>query len=199
MAFFNLPSPPNTPPIGMRVDFWDPATSTFPANSSIFFYQAGTQVRPFTLMKMPSFFQIFAVCLLLLKALFQCESPSIRTQIVKQVWSALKGSIKQSCIWRPVSEYTWVCCAQKNMTCSTLTWIFGLLFFPDMHLEVENPFPCVWQRMLFCSRATKFLPFMAQRRMCRPQISTTSTWRISFSIPETLTTTHQPAGMGSCP
>lgn len=45
MNFFRLPAPPNTPPIGMRVDFWDPATNSFPANSSIFFYQAGTQVR----------------------------------------------------------------------------------------------------------------------------------------------------------
>lgn len=44
MTFFNLAPPPNTPYIGMRVDFWDPTTSSFPPNSSIFFYQTGTQV-----------------------------------------------------------------------------------------------------------------------------------------------------------
>lgn len=44
MKFFNLPAPPNTPAVGMRVDFWDPTTRSFPANSSIFFYQTGTKV-----------------------------------------------------------------------------------------------------------------------------------------------------------
>lgn len=44
MNFNNIAPPPATPAMGMRVDFWDPTTSTYPANTSIFFYQTGTQV-----------------------------------------------------------------------------------------------------------------------------------------------------------
>ena len=44
MIFNDIAPPPATPAMGMRVDFWDPTTSSYPANSSIFFYQTGTQV-----------------------------------------------------------------------------------------------------------------------------------------------------------
>ena len=44
MKFFNIPPPPNTPAVGMRVDFWDSENGTFPEGSSIFFYQTGSQV-----------------------------------------------------------------------------------------------------------------------------------------------------------
>lgn len=46
MQFFDIPAPPATPAIGMRIDYWDPTTSSFPANSSLFFYQTGTKVCP---------------------------------------------------------------------------------------------------------------------------------------------------------
>lgn len=54
MIFFGLPPPPATPNIGVRVDFWDPAANSYPANSSIFFYQTGTSVPP-----PPIFLRIF--------------------------------------------------------------------------------------------------------------------------------------------
>lgn len=44
MTFYRVAPPPNTPPFGVRIDFWDATTNSYPTNSSIFFYQTGTKV-----------------------------------------------------------------------------------------------------------------------------------------------------------
>lgn len=41
MNFFGIPSPPYTPILGVRVDYYDAEQQLWPANSSIFFYQDG--------------------------------------------------------------------------------------------------------------------------------------------------------------
>ena len=44
MLFFGIPSPPFTPIMGVRIDYYDDSTQTWPANSSLFFYQQGMTV-----------------------------------------------------------------------------------------------------------------------------------------------------------
>ena len=45
MNFFGIAAPPSTPPMGVRIDYFDSDTQQWPANSSIFFYQEGMTVR----------------------------------------------------------------------------------------------------------------------------------------------------------
>ena len=42
MDFINVPAAPKSPVIQMRVDYWDDATSSYPAANSFKFYQSGT-------------------------------------------------------------------------------------------------------------------------------------------------------------
>lgn len=44
MNFFGIPSPPSTPPLGVRIDYFDSEQQTWPANSSIFLHQEGMTV-----------------------------------------------------------------------------------------------------------------------------------------------------------
>ena len=47
MTFYGVAPPPNTPPFGVRIDFWDATTNSYPPNSTIFFYQTGTKAMAF--------------------------------------------------------------------------------------------------------------------------------------------------------
>ena len=46
LDFINVPAPPNSPAILLRVDYWDEATKSYPAANSFAFYQTGASVSP---------------------------------------------------------------------------------------------------------------------------------------------------------
>ena len=46
MQFLNVPAAPNNPVIMVRVDYWDEASKSYPAENAFIFYQTGSQVQP---------------------------------------------------------------------------------------------------------------------------------------------------------